>query len=329
MWLVMRGAMAARIRCLHRTYYLPSMAGIGTAIYENSRSRRRSTRAPRRARHDGTQLAGIEKLAGTYPFDFARSVKAYRLNDFLHRMVEPGASRAFPRRSGSRLRGGRAQRRGARPHPAPRLARHDPLRRDLLHARKARRGSRRVEPAHLRRDARRVAGGIPEDAQRAGSAVLGGRHRRQGPRQENPHERRCIHGTGTPHRDLRNALRVTLIGYGEVGTHLRPGAAAAGLLRSPPTTSCRQTRAACDNARSRARGGVVPIAPGRRRSARRRSRHQRGDRDADARRRASAARRCTRAHSTSTSIRHRRKPSANAARGSTARQAAATSRWPS
>jgi len=35
MWLVMRGAMAERIKCLHRTYYLPSMAGIATAIYED------------------------------------------------------------------------------------------------------------------------------------------------------------------------------------------------------------------------------------------------------------------------------------------------------
>jgi gallate dioxygenase len=89
MWLVMRGAMTPRVRCLHRTYYLPSMTGIATAIYEDvdavtdpdaiARSRAASTR----------QLAGIEKLAGTYPFDFARSVKAYRLNDFLHRMVDP------------------------------------------------------------------------------------------------------------------------------------------------------------------------------------------------------------------------------------------------
>src|SRR6185369_6668489 len=30
-----RGAMSKRVRCLHRTYYLPSMAGIATAIYED------------------------------------------------------------------------------------------------------------------------------------------------------------------------------------------------------------------------------------------------------------------------------------------------------
>jgi len=35
MWLIMRGAMTTRIRRLHRTYYLPSMTAIATAIYEN------------------------------------------------------------------------------------------------------------------------------------------------------------------------------------------------------------------------------------------------------------------------------------------------------
>ncbi len=95
MWLVMRGAMGARVRCLHRSYYLPSMAGIGTAIYE-------SMGAPDDARsiediRAGVdhQLAGIEQLAGTYPFDFARSVKAYRINDFLHRLVDPAHRARF------------------------------------------------------------------------------------------------------------------------------------------------------------------------------------------------------------------------------------------
>src|SRR5689334_7208735 len=40
--------------------------------------------------HIHHQLAGIERLTGTYPFMLARSVKAYRLNKFLHRLVEPG-----------------------------------------------------------------------------------------------------------------------------------------------------------------------------------------------------------------------------------------------
>ena len=35
MWLVMRGALAPTIRKLHQSYYLPSMTGIATAMYEN------------------------------------------------------------------------------------------------------------------------------------------------------------------------------------------------------------------------------------------------------------------------------------------------------
>ena len=95
MWLVMRGAMAPRIRRLHRTYYLPSMTGIATAIYENVDAERDFAAIARTREGIGRQLAGVEKLVGTYPFDFARSVKAYRLNDFLHRMIEPAHRTAF------------------------------------------------------------------------------------------------------------------------------------------------------------------------------------------------------------------------------------------
>ena len=35
MWLVMRGALAPKVRKLHQSYYLPSMTGIATAIYED------------------------------------------------------------------------------------------------------------------------------------------------------------------------------------------------------------------------------------------------------------------------------------------------------
>jgi len=95
MWLVMRGAMGARIRCLHRSYYLPSMAGIGTAIYESTDAADDAHSLDDIRASVDHQLAGIEQLAGTYPFDFGRSVKAYRLNDFLHRMVEPAHRARF------------------------------------------------------------------------------------------------------------------------------------------------------------------------------------------------------------------------------------------
>jgi gallate dioxygenase len=94
MWLVMRGALSANVRKVHQSYYLPSMTGIATAIYENEAA------APERPddaylAHINHQLAGIERLEGTYPFTLARSVKGYRLNKFLHRLTDPEWRAAF------------------------------------------------------------------------------------------------------------------------------------------------------------------------------------------------------------------------------------------
>jgi gallate dioxygenase len=95
MWLIMRGAMAARIKRLHRTYYLPSMTGIATAIYEDIGIAVNPEAVQKTRESVGRQLAGVEKLTGTYPFDFARSAKSYRLNDFLRRMIEPAHRARF------------------------------------------------------------------------------------------------------------------------------------------------------------------------------------------------------------------------------------------
>ena len=88
MWLIMRGAMTATVRRVHRSYYLPSMTGIATAIFEDE-----GADVPPDSsyvRHVNHQLDGIEKLAGTYPFTLARSVKAYRINKFLHQLTDAG-----------------------------------------------------------------------------------------------------------------------------------------------------------------------------------------------------------------------------------------------
>lgn len=88
MWLVMRGALSANIRKLHQSYYLPSMTGIATAIYENE-AEAPAKPDPAYLAHINHQLAGVEKLPGTYPFTLARSVKGYRLNKFLHSLTNP------------------------------------------------------------------------------------------------------------------------------------------------------------------------------------------------------------------------------------------------
>ena len=95
MWLAMRGALPAQVACKHRSYYLPSMCGIATAIYEGVDDTPDAAAVERHRRHIARQLEGIEKLAGSYPYTIERSVKAFRINEYLHRMVEPAHRQAF------------------------------------------------------------------------------------------------------------------------------------------------------------------------------------------------------------------------------------------
>ena len=97
MWLTMRGALSASVACKYRSYYLPSMTGIATAIYEGMDDVPNPVVVERQRRHVASQLSGVERLDGSYPFTLERSVKAYRINDYLHRMVEPNHREAFLR----------------------------------------------------------------------------------------------------------------------------------------------------------------------------------------------------------------------------------------
>ena len=100
MWLVMRGALSANIKCMHRSYYLQSMTGIATAVYENEAIAPEAFAAVADIqsdyrRHIGHQLSGAEALTGTYPFTLARSVKGFRINSFLHALTDADKRGAF------------------------------------------------------------------------------------------------------------------------------------------------------------------------------------------------------------------------------------------
>lgn len=95
MWLVMRGALSGDIRCLHRSYYLPSMTAIATAIYENEVQPLSHADAEAHRVRMEEQLAGIEALEGTYPYTLDRSARAYRLNRFLHGLIDPAERERF------------------------------------------------------------------------------------------------------------------------------------------------------------------------------------------------------------------------------------------
>jgi gallate dioxygenase len=97
MWLAMRGALSNNVVCKHRSYYLPSMAGIATAIYEGEDSETKPAIIERHRQRMALQLTDVEKLEGTYPFSIETAVRAYRINDYLHRMVEAAHREAFMR----------------------------------------------------------------------------------------------------------------------------------------------------------------------------------------------------------------------------------------
>ena len=95
MWLIMRGALSANVRKIHQTYYLPTMTGLATAIYENEAVEPLAGETQAYLNHLHHQLAGVEELEGTYPFTYATSVKAYRLNKFLHKLTDPAHRHRF------------------------------------------------------------------------------------------------------------------------------------------------------------------------------------------------------------------------------------------
>ena len=71
------------------------MTNIATVIFEDQGAAPTpAVTAGWRARR-GAELAGIEKLPGSYPFTLETSHRAWRLNDFLHRLVEPEHRRRF------------------------------------------------------------------------------------------------------------------------------------------------------------------------------------------------------------------------------------------
>ncbi|PWC45807.1 gallate dioxygenase [Azospirillum sp. TSO22-1] len=95
MWLIMRGALSANVKKLHESYYLPSMTGIAVAVYENQDRPLPVDKGAEQRAHIGRQLAGAETIDGIHPFTHAVSVKAYRLNRFLHRLIDPEHRRRF------------------------------------------------------------------------------------------------------------------------------------------------------------------------------------------------------------------------------------------
>jgi gallate dioxygenase len=98
MWMVARGAMPAKVNCLHREYYLPSMTGIAVALYEPAVKvdpARNAVARELHLQHIAHQTKGAEELEGTYPFTLKRSVEGYRINRYLHQLIQPAFRERF------------------------------------------------------------------------------------------------------------------------------------------------------------------------------------------------------------------------------------------
>jgi gallate dioxygenase len=88
MWLVMRGALTTKVRKLHQSYTLPAMTATATVIYEDLPEDEDGAAAAYQAQAQ-REYGGLMKLDGSYPFDFDLSSRAYRLNKYLHGIIQP------------------------------------------------------------------------------------------------------------------------------------------------------------------------------------------------------------------------------------------------
>jgi gallate dioxygenase len=89
MWLIMRGALTTSIRKVHQSYCLPSMTATATVIYEDIDEGETGESPEEHFARARREYAGVAELEGSYPFNFDRSSRAYRLNKYLHGIIQP------------------------------------------------------------------------------------------------------------------------------------------------------------------------------------------------------------------------------------------------
>ncbi len=107
MWLIMRGALSRNVSKVHQSYCLPTMTATGTVIYEDLGDPDDAANAEASLAQARREYEGVSRLPGSYPFDFDRSSRAYRLNKYLHGIIQPELrGRFLYDREGSYDRGG-------------------------------------------------------------------------------------------------------------------------------------------------------------------------------------------------------------------------------
>lgn len=107
MWLVMRGALAPKVRKVHQSYCLPSMTATATVVYEDVGDSGAGESPEEHLARSEREFGGLASIEGSYPFTFDRSIRAYRLNKYLHGIIQPELrGRFLYDREGSYDRGG-------------------------------------------------------------------------------------------------------------------------------------------------------------------------------------------------------------------------------
>ncbi len=89
MWLIMRGALTPKVRKVHQSYAIPTMTATATVIYEDEPSADETTSVDAYAAKARREYDGVSELEGSYPFTLDRSSRAYRLNRYLHGIIQP------------------------------------------------------------------------------------------------------------------------------------------------------------------------------------------------------------------------------------------------
>jgi gallate dioxygenase len=106
MWLIMRGALTPKVRKVHQAYALPTMTATATVIYEDVLDADEAKSVEAYAAKARREYDGVAKLEGSYPFTLDRSSRAYRLNRYLHGIIQPELrGRFLYDREGSYVRG--------------------------------------------------------------------------------------------------------------------------------------------------------------------------------------------------------------------------------
>lgn len=89
MWMLMRGALAPKVKELHRSFFLPSMTSIASMLFEDAEPDPSPESVAAYGERIYADVAPALGLEGTYPFTITRSAKAWRINNFLHSIVRP------------------------------------------------------------------------------------------------------------------------------------------------------------------------------------------------------------------------------------------------